>query len=387
MSSSASPLTSPTGANQYSDTSYALPSFSAGAGAGSTAEKTGYEMFSASPLGTAAPATPSNTPGVVPPTGLPVNTTLPPGIQQGTGYTGPYDPNNPIGGPGGVKNVGSGAETVTSLFPQFTGQFANMLASQLGKGATPFDLSALLPSSGSATTPGALSAPLTQLLQQLQQFYSTGKGGPAGTDTLQSMSQTGNPTDATPAWNAMVAAEQKNTDRNASNLREQFASAGDLQSSPFANAITDFYNQNTLNQNAQLTTAEQAAQEAAAGRKLSASSDLVSGATGLGTNLQSMDQQAIQNMLAEFIRTSPDYSPLLGAQGGLATTFPPTISGSVGTGGVGSAIGSAGTALSGIADLWSALGANKSGGGATPPGIIQDTTGTIGGVADGGQTA
>src|ERR1700722_3248998 len=123
MASANFPLTSPTGANQYSDTNYALPALGGGAGSTARGGGTGYEMFTgASSYGNAAPAggtgTPASTtpPGVVPPSSQPVNTTLPPGIQQGTTYTGPYDPNNPIGGAGGVKNVGSGAETVTTLF-------------------------------------------------------------------------------------------------------------------------------------------------------------------------------------------------------------------------------------------------------------------------------
>lgn len=349
-------LAAPTGANQYTDTNYSMPGMT---GASSPSTQGDFQMF-ASPLtapGTGAPATP---PGVVPPTSLPVNTNPPAGSQQGLAGPGGYDPNNPIGPGGGVKNVGSGAATVTTLFPQYTGQYGNLLASQLGKGATPFNLSALMPSSGQATTPGALSAPLDQLNQMLQQFYATGSGGPTGSSTVESMAQTGNPTDVGPAWQAMLAAEQKNTDKNAANLREQFAFGGDLKSSPFASAMTDFYNQNTLNQNAQLTAAEQAAQESAAGRQLSASSDLMAGSGNMATNLQNLDQQAIQNMLAEFVRTSPDYSPLLGAQGGLATTFPPTIEGSVGVGGMGGAVSSAGTALSGIADLWSALSNSNS---------------------------
>jgi hypothetical protein len=166
----------------------------------------------------------------------------------------------------------------------------------------------------------------------------------------------------------MLKAQDQNTNNNAANLREQFASAGNLSSSPFANAMTQFYNQNTLNQNEQLTAAEQQAQESAAGRQLTAATDLTSGAAGLGNSLQTLDQQSIQNMLAEFIRTSPDYSPLLGAQGGLATTFPPTIEGSVGVGGLGGAVSSAGSALSGIADLWNALDTSGGAGGGSSTG-------------------
>ena len=367
MASATFPMT---GANQYTDTNYALPGMTPQGGAAPKGGGTGFEMFTSAPVGTGAPqaagAPGATPPGVVPQQNTPVSQT--PGSPQGQG-TGPaQSPTNPVGPGGGVKNVGSGAATVTSLFPDYTQAFANYLASQLGKGATPFNLSAILPSSGQATTPGALSAPLTDINKMLEQFYKTGTGGPAGTSTMESMAQTGNPTDVGPAWQAMLAAEQQNTDRNAANLREQFASGGDLKSSPFAGAMDQFYQQNTLNQNAQLTAAEQQAQEAAAGRQMTAATDLTSGATGMGQELQGLDQSAIQNMLAEFIRTNPDYSPLLGAQGGLATTFPPTISDTVGVGGMGGAVGSAGTALSGIADLWSTLSKSSgpAGAGSTP---------------------
>ena len=363
MAAQSDPLFAPTGANQYTDQSYALPSV--GAPNSTLGPKTGFEMFSspaavspatgASPVG--APATP---PGVVPPANQPINTTGPQ-VNPKSG-TGPFDPSNPTGQLGGVLNAGSGNATVQSLYPGFTNQFYNWLQSQMGQGATPFNLSAIMPSSGQATTPGSLSAPLTDINQMLESFYKTGTGGPAGTSTLESMAQTGNPTDVGPAWQAMLAAEQQNTDRNAANLREQFAFGGNLKSSPFAGAMDQFYQQNTLNQNAQLTAAEQQAQEAAAGRQLTAGQDLTQGATSMGQELQGLDQQAIQNMLAEFIRTRPEYSPLLGAEGGAATTFPPTISGNVGVGGMGGAISSAGTALSGIADLWSSLSKSSSGG-------------------------
>ena len=379
-----------TGANQNSNQNYALPGMlpqatSPGGGAN-------FSLFTGDPLSTggAAPtstarisgpvsaqppggglpitggpvpvapsgATPPPPPGVVPPVVSPVPSG--PASPQGQGSGAPRGPNNPVGESGGVKNVGSGAATVTPLYPDFTQAFYNYLMTQMGKGATPFNLSASLPTGGS-TTPGSLSAPLNSVDQMLQSFYTTGTGGPAGTPTLAAEAQTGLPTDATPAWQAMVAAEQRNTDQNAANLREQFAFGGDLKSSPFSTAMTDFYNQNTLNQNAQLTAAQLQSSEAAAGRQATAAQELTQGGTGFGGSLQSLDQQSIDNMLAEFIRTSPEYSPLLSQIGGAATTFPPTSVGSVGLGGLGGAVSSAGTALSGIADLWSALGQSGSG--------------------------
>jgi hypothetical protein len=346
-------LAPPTGANQYSDANYALPSMQTSARPGTS--DSGFAMFAQPSPSGASPATPPgspNTPGIVSPGATPVSTSNLPGTGQGLAGPNTYNPNDPAGSYGGVKNVGTGAATVNPLFPQFTEQFYNYLSSQLGKGATPFNQSTLLPSSGEATTPGSLNAPLNDVSQMLEQFYKTGSGGPVGTSTMESMAQTGNPTDVGPAWEAMIKAQQQNTDRNAANLREQFAFGGDLKSSPFGQSMQDFFNQNTLNQNAQLTAAEQQAQEAAAGRQATAAQDLTSGATGLGTQLQGLDQQAIQNMLAEFVRTRPEYAPLLAQQGGAATTFPPTISDTVGVGGLGGALASAGTGLDAVANLW-----------------------------------
>lgn len=366
-----------TGANQNSNQNYALPGLPQATtpGGGASPGGANFSLFSSDPIstlkmspisaatGTGGPANPP-APGVTPPGVVPSQSTpIPPGQVTGQGVSSggtPQGPLNPVGQPGGVKNVGSGAATVNPLYPQFTQEFYNYLMTQMGKGATPFNLSAALPSGGS-TTPGSLTAPLNNIDQMLQQFYSTGSGGPAGTGTLQSMSNTGNPTDVGPAWQAMIAAENQNTQNNAANLREQFAFGGDLKSSPFGSAMQQFYNQNTLNQNAQLTQAEQQAQEAASGRQITAAQDLTQGATGFGGTLQSLDQQSIDNMLAEFIRTNPMYSPLLSQMGGAATTFAPTSVGSTGLGGLGGAASSAGTALSGIADLWSALGQSGSG--------------------------
>lgn len=380
MAATSFPLTAPTGANQYTDQSYALPGLGVPGSSStpsdalsfnfatpaqtetgsspSSGQNTGFEMFTPT---SPQPTTGAPAPGIVPQQGSPINPVGP--TYKPGGPAAPYNPNNPTGNVGGVLNAGTQDQTVTTLYPGFTNQFYNWLQSQMGQGAAPFNLSAIMPSTGQPTAPGTLTAPENPILQALQQFYQTGTGGPTGSSTLASMAQTGNPTDVGPAWQAMNAAENQNTQNNAADLREQFAFGGDLASSPFANAMTQFYNQNTLNQNAQLTQAEQAAQESAAGRQLSAATGLQTGAGDLATGLQSLDQSSINNMLAEFIRTSPDYNPLLSEMGGAATTFPPTISGSVGVGGMGGAVGSAGTALSGIADLWSALSNSNSGGG------------------------
>ena len=225
---------------------------------------------------------------------------------------------------GGIVKQGNLGATAAPLVPAFTGDFYNWLQTQIGQGATAFNQSAFLPSTGGQTAPGSLTAPMTPILQQLEQFYTTGTGGPAGTDALAQMAKTGNPTDVGPAWNAMVASQQQNTDINLAKLREQFASQGTLAGSPYASGVSQYMQQTNLDQNALLAQMQQQASEAAAGRQLTAGGELTQGAGQLGQLLQGMDQASIQAMLQEFIRTRPEYSPLLNSMYGAATTFPPT---------------------------------------------------------------
>jgi hypothetical protein len=259
----------------------------------------------------------STPPGVVPPSG---GFTPPGDYYQGNQY------GTNLQGPGavGTNTKLSGHEAgVPTLDPRFTQAMDAYLRSQLGQGAAPFNLSSFLPSTGGSTMPGQVSAPLTPELQQLAKFLQTGQGGGAGSQTLEQMATTGMPTDVGPAWEAMLKSEQHNIGENANALREQFAGMGDLKSSPFGTAMSDFYTQTALGQNAQLTQAEQQAQEAAAGRMSSASQFLTGESGQLGQYLQGLDQQSIQALMQEFMRTSPDYSPLLPYEQQLATTFPP----------------------------------------------------------------
>jgi hypothetical protein len=175
--------------------------------------------------------------------------------------------------------------------PTLTQQFYNMLSGQVGQGLPSFDLSTLLPSSGQATTPGALNAPLNSTDQALQAFLAGG---------------------------------QTNTGVNANNLREQFAGTGSLSSSPFATSMQQFYNQNTENQNAQLTQATATAQENAQNRMLSADQGIQSEAGTFGQQMQATDQAAIQNMLTEFNYTLPQNNPLMQTMSGSANMQPST---------------------------------------------------------------
>lgn len=241
-----------------------------------------------------------NTPGIVPTQG-----TLP-------GGTSPYGSNT-----GAYYATGGdvpGTNTIhmqPTMDPTLTQQYYNMLSQQVGQGLPGFNLSTLLPSSGQATQPGQLNAPLNLTDQQLQAFLTGGPSNIPGASQLTQMAQTGNPIDQTPAWQAMIASEAQNTAQNANNLREQFAFGGDLKSSPFGTAMQQFYNQNTLNQNAQLTQAQAQAMESAQNRALSAQQGIQSEAGQFGQQAQTMDQQAIDQMLKEFYISLPQNNPLL----------------------------------------------------------------------------
>lgn len=241
-----------------------------------------------------------NTPGMVP-----TQNTLPGGTSPYSSNTGAYYATG-----GDVPGTNTLHMTPT-MDPTLTQQYYNMLSGQVGQGLPGFNLSTLLPSSGQATQPGALNAPMNMTLQQIQQFLSGGPSNTPGANQLTQMAQTGNPIDQTPAWQAMVASEAQNTAQNANQLREQFAFGGDLKSSPFGTAMQQFYNQNTLNQNAQLTQAQAQAQEAAQSRALTAQQYIQGEAQQFGSGAQNLDQQAIQNLLNEFNYTLPQNNPLL----------------------------------------------------------------------------
>lgn len=238
--------------------------------------------------------------------------------------------------------------------PSLTQALMQYLSGELGKGATPFNLSTALPSGGT-TAPGALSAPANPVLQQLMDFFTKGGSGGPGSGTLIEMSKTGLPTDVMPVWESMIEAQKRNIEQGAAQLRGQSATSGGLQGSPFAQALADYYNQSTLSQNALLGQMTLQSQEAAKGRQLSSSEILQSAQTQLGQIFQGMDQQAINNLLAEFIRTRPEYGPLLNMIFGAGTSYSPVLSQKYGIGSTGAILGAAGSAAGGIADIINVL--------------------------------
>jgi hypothetical protein len=187
----------------------------------------------------------------------------------------------------------SGQYTSPTVDPFLTSSLGQYFQSMLGKGATPFDLSAILPSTGQATTPGSLTAPMNPILQSLMQFYQTGQGGPLP--------------GVLPMWNTEMQAMNIPIQQQLANIKEQFGSRGALGSSEAANAFAQFGEQTALEQESLLGQLTMQA---------------LPGMEQFGGALQSLDQQSIQNLYNEFLRTQPEYSPLLPGIESMATTFP-----------------------------------------------------------------
>lgn len=266
-----------------------------------------------------------------------------------------FNPSPLTGMPGGAR-APRGYRAVPPLDPGLTSDFFGWLRSQVGQGATPFNLQSWLPSSGELTGPGQLTAPMNEYLAQLQNFFLTGQGGGPGFDILQQMSQSGMPIDVMPAWQAMTEAQQRSIEQGAANLREQFAFAGNLAGSPFGTASADYWQQSGADQRALLAAMTQQASEAARGRQFGASQFLGGAGMGLGEYLQNLDQASIDRMWEEFVRTQPEYSPLLGLLMQGATTFPPTVKKpSVGLGGLGGFLSGIGGLAGGLSKLWPLL--------------------------------
>lgn len=274
----------------------------------------------------------------------------------------PSDPTfNPLPtGPGGtpVPNGGSafgwpnipGTYAVPPQYPGLAGGLATWLQSQVGMGVPGFNQSTMLPGGGS-TLPGQLTAMDNATLQQLQQFFATGKGGGPGMDFLSTIANQG--VSALPQWQAMLAAQKQNIGQNEANIAGQFASMGDLAGSPFATAMTNFGEQTTLDQNALLANLTQSNIQ---NIQLPAAQGLFGAEQGFGQYQQGLNQQAIQNQYAEFIRTSPQYNPLISPELSMSGIYPPTVSPGSGLTSLGGLLAGAGTLAGGIGSIWNSAG-------------------------------
>lgn len=119
----------------------------------------------------------------------------------------------------------------------------------------------------------------------LNQLAGSGGAGPTAMNTMQNMAATGMPTDVGPAWNAMVAAQQPMLAQQNANILTQFGQEGLRYSTPAINAEGNFQSQTMAQNFAMLAQMQQAAQEAARQRQLSASSFL--------TNMYSQPAEAM----------------------------------------------------------------------------------------------
>lgn len=234
-------------------------------------------------------------------------------------FGGPLASKQGVAEPGATHNLGHGIMTTGLQFPGLASNFADYINSQIGQGLTPFNLSTQLPTGG-MTQPGQLTAGLNPLLQQLQNFFMTGQGG--GMPGMQNLSTIANQgVSALPEWQAMVAAMNQNTQQNEANLKEQFASMGDLAGSPFGTAMSNYLQQTNLDQNSLLG---QLTQSNIQNIQMPAIESLFGGSQQMAGGLQALDQQAIQNMYQEFQRIQPQNNPLMQYMMGLGTLYPPT---------------------------------------------------------------
>lgn len=269
------------------------------------------------PMGT---NTAANQPGIVP-QATPIQTGQTPGLSLPT-----------TASKSGGFGLQGGAATGPSIDPALTNMLGMLYQGQLGKGVAPFDLSALLPSTGQATTPGQLTAPLTPMLGGLEQFFAGQGGGPTPY--------------ILPMWQSELAAMNQPIQQQLANIKEQFGSQGALGSSEMAQAMANYGQQTALQEQSLLgqLTMQALPQQMA-----------------FGQGLQGLDQQAIQAMQQEFMRTQPQNNPLLQYAQQLGTTFPPIYTKQ---GGMGSALlGQAGSLLGMGTGIASSIGEGLAGGG------------------------
>lgn len=113
----------------------------------------------------------------------------------------------------------------------------------------------------------------------------------------QLSSSTGNPFNAEPAWEAMVAAMRRNTQNRAADLNEYIGGGGNRFSPGFAQQMSQYYDQTALDENALLAQMMMGAHESAQGRRYGALGQLAG--TGAGAASQLSAQSFQQAMLEQ----------------------------------------------------------------------------------------
>jgi len=211
---------------------------------------------------------------------------------------------------------------------------------------------------------------LADLLQQFQGAMAGTGGG-----TLGEMVKTGMPVSQTAQWAKMQSAMERQYRMGEANVAERFAAGGGMTSSPYGQAMTDYNLQAAREKAAMFGGMETTALESAAGRQVQALNLLYPAAQKLGELFQGMDQAAIGRTLAEFIRTQPEYGPLLNLLYGMAVTFPPYLGKSTGIGATGAVLAGAGSAAQVGLDIYKTI---WPGGSTTAPITTAPTTPTPG---------
>lgn len=227
---------------------------------------------------------------------------------------------------GASSNLGGGLSVIRPQYPGLGLDFANMLNSQIGQGLPQFDMSTLLPTGGS-TAPGQLTAGMNPLLAQLNQFFQTGQGGNMpGMNTLSTIANQG--VSALPEWQAMIAAQQQNIGMNQADLAAQFAGTGNIAGSGFGTAMSQFQQGTTANQNSLLGQLQQSNIQ---NIQMPAINELFQGSQATAGALQTLDQNAIDNLYKQFQTDLPQNNPLLQYMSQYGSLYPPTATSETGT--------------------------------------------------------
>jgi hypothetical protein len=238
--------------------------------------------------------------------------------QAQPGVVSPAAPSTPSAYPNINTSVASkqggyalqgGQDTVPTQDPNLTSEWDTWLQSQIGTGVAPFDLSAILPSSGQATTPGTLTAPENALMQQLNAFYEGQGTGVSGTMTSGGTATGGPLSYVLPMWQSEVSAMNQPIQQQLADIKEQFGSQGALGSSEMATAMANY-------------GAQTAASEESLLGQLTMQALPLEASEAAAT--QTLDQSAITNLYNEFIRTQPQYNPLISDIQSTANTYPST---------------------------------------------------------------
>jgi hypothetical protein len=282
------------------------------------------------------------------------------GVPQPKSQFNQWGPGTSYAGSGQPTYLGHGVAVEGTMDPTITSQMEGYLQGQVGQGVKAFNLPTTMPWGGK-TVAGQLNAPLNPVFQELLKGFTTGNfQGMPGMGTLENVAENG--ISAVPTWQTMVDAAQRGIGEGAANLKEQMAFGGNLAGSPFGTSMSDYYGQTEKDLNSILANMQyQGIQD-----QLGAASTIAGMGENFGSTLQNLGQQDIQNLYNEFIRTQPQYNPLLPYEQSIATTFPPMYNVNKGTGilgamipglmsggaaGIGAAAGGAGTIGSILAGL------------------------------------